>query len=157
MAQGAPGRGRGVNEPVLCAEFTATLLVPLRDARTVEEAQAILATMRTAEVFGAFEWYTMSAPRIVQETLPAPVITPATSTASNVTRLRPPARSAPRRKRTSTTRPARESVEATARKHYQPGMSASELARVAHMGKSAASKYARLLSSESRQFEQAAQ
>ena len=72
------------------------------------------------------------------------VITPAT----NITPLRPPTQAPSRRKRTTSTRVARASVETKARRHYRPGMSASELARVAHIGKSAASKYARLLSAE---------
>lgn len=136
-----------MNTPVLCAEFTATLLVPLRDARTVEEARSILATLRTAEVFGVFEWYTLSAPRIVRETLPATLPASVITPVPNGVESRPPARSTPGRKPRSQ-RGARGSVEALARRHYKPGMSAGELSRAAGIGISAASKWRKVLEAE---------
>lgn len=80
------------------------------------------------------------------------VITPAQERTANVVPMTAP------RRRTQTARKVarnRVSVEAKARRAYRPGMSASELARTAHIGKSAASKYARLLAAEESQ--QAAQ
>ena len=70
-----------------------------------------------------------------------PAISPAISDAPNVVRLARPSRRRPAARN-------RVSVEARARRAYRPGMSASELARTAHIGKSAASKYRSLFAAE---------
>lgn len=68
------------------------------------------------------------------------VITPAPNVVHmSASRKRPQKRTAARN---------RISVEAKARAAYRPGMSASELARVAHIGKSAASKWRHILEAE---------
>ena len=67
----------------------------------------------------------------------AGVITPV----PNVVRMARPSRRRPAARN-------RVSVEARARRAYRPGMSASELARTAHIGKSAASKYRSLFAAE---------
>lgn len=79
------------------------------------------------------------------------LISPATIAATNVTLLRAPARSAPRRKRATTRHVARNnrvSVEAKAREAYKPGMTAGELSRAAGIGISAASKWRKVLEAE---------
>jgi hypothetical protein len=85
---------------------------------------------------------------------PTEVITPAPERAANVVpmtapRKRPSAR--PQRRQVARNRV---SVEDRARQHWQPGMSASALARTAHIGKSAASKWRTVLEAEAQQAAQ---
>lgn len=84
-----------------------------------------------------------------------PAETGVITSAPNVVHMTAP-RSRPQRRQASTkVARNRVSVEAKARQSYRPGMSASELARVAHIGKSAASKWRTVLAAE--QSDQAAQ
>lgn len=79
------------------------------------------------------------------------VITPV----PNIVRMTAPARHPQRGSQRRQVARNRVSVEDKARRAYRPGMSASELARVAHIGKSAASKWRTVLAAE--QSDQAAQ
>lgn len=72
------------------------------------------------------------------------VITPAATNTSNVVPMTASRRRAQRRQVARN----RVSVEAKARRAYEPGMSASALARTAHIGKSAASKWKGIIEAE---------